>query len=226
MFPTFIIPAPGTHFRSELFHPIRTFSRGYNICRGVGNSTPFRSDAKISKKNVIANINGVDHHWMMNLKLMNIFYRSSIVMVHFCIKLSKKRCNNDIHWITIVRFQIFHLYLCIFLSTFLLRLNWFFFFSKKKSHRVFVWIHEWIGQTHDYGKTICYKVMMLMTVTMLVSVCSAQYIQTTSERILYYTTFVCFFHLSFSFPSWLCVCVRARMCWCVWVLFLLVHTPL
>lgn len=90
-----------------------------------------------------------------------------------------------------------------------------FFFRKKKHPRVSVWIHEWIGQTHDYGRTIYYVVMMMvMTVTVSVSVCSAQHIQTNYivRRLFVFSIFL--FLSRFGCVS---ACVRARVCVCLCV---------
>lgn len=81
MLPTFIIPAPGIHLRSVLLHPIRTFSRGYKMCRGVGSSAPFRSIVKIFKKTIIT---GSTRIWC---ELNRFFYRIEryVHVQHQCI---------------------------------------------------------------------------------------------------------------------------------------------
>lgn len=105
--------------------------------------------------------------------------------------------------------------------------NWIDFSFSKKNCRVFVWMHESIGQTHDYyGKTIYYVVMM-MTVSASVSVWSAQiytdnkWTNSIIRRLFVFSIFL--FHSQFG-----CVyaCARVSVLMCVCVLCLLVHTPL
>lgn len=147
--------------------------------------------------------------------------------MHFCIKHLKTRCNNDVHRIAIVRFQIVYASLSAFrFSTFLLQLNWFFFSKKNIQEFQFEYTNELGKRTTMEERYIMWWWWWWWRWRCLCR-CVAHSIY---KRIILYD--VCLFFPSFFFFPDLVVCLRACVrayvcvCVCASVVFIGAHTAL